>query len=102
MEGEKPEALKPEIAIRCAKAANLLYSLKCVVNRSLESATDNDIKARNAMKKAVADLKMELVKERMKSKSIKFCSLAEFLLQVMIVLLLWILCLMLAFEFQFV
>ncbi|KAK9271130.1 hypothetical protein L1049_026719 [Liquidambar formosana] len=95
----KDEPLKSQIAIRCAKAALLLSSLKSFPSCTLRSPHHDEDEEREILMRAVADLKLELVKERMKSRRIKLCSLTEVLLQVMVMLSLWSFCLMFVFNF---
>ncbi|KAJ8647151.1 hypothetical protein MRB53_000174 [Persea americana] len=86
------EALKSQIAIRCAKAALLLSSLKSPPDHN----TGIDDKERARLLKMVADLRVELVRERYKSKHIKICSIVEFALQIMVLLSIAGFCLILA------
>ncbi|GAV63566.1 hypothetical protein CFOL_v3_07084, partial [Cephalotus follicularis] len=78
----KDEAVKSQIAIRCAKAAILLSSLKQFPNHHLETATiDDEEEGKEMMKKSIGSLKVELARERMKRKKMKLCGLMEVLLQ---------------------
>ncbi|XAR62160.1 hypothetical protein NMG60_11016801 [Bertholletia excelsa] len=96
----KDEAVKTQIAIRCAKAALLLLSLKCSRNRRLVSAEDSQHEEREQRLRTEADdLRRRLFKERVEHRRIRLCGVMELLLQVVILLSFWTLCLMLAFRF---
>ena len=117
----KDDSLKSQIAIRCAKAAVLLSSLKTSQNCNLRATIDhgNEVKIafstslefcqsvicvvildfaqeREIMKRAITDLKIELAKERRKAKRIKLCG---FVGLVMVLLSLWSFCLILATKY---
>ncbi|XWS15004.1 hypothetical protein CRYUN_Cryun35bG0057300 [Craigia yunnanensis] len=87
-EGEtKDGARKLQIAIRCAKAAFLLSSLKSSVNRVFEAANNDESEEKEKMRREIENLRVELVKERQKIKKVKFCGLMELILQVILVML---------------
>ncbi|KAK4722409.1 hypothetical protein R3W88_012642 [Solanum pinnatisectum] len=91
-EREKAEALKPKVAIQCAKSAILISSLK---NTTLDYANLNQNKNEENWKEAV-ELKMEIVKEKLKNKRLKLCSVTELLIQAIVLLSVWTLLLLLA------
>ncbi|XP_059630285.1 uncharacterized protein LOC132273323 [Cornus florida] len=97
------ETMKSHIAIRCAKAAILISSLKSTGNPWLKSTEDDkdEYEERETMmlKRAVEELKKELVRERVKSRKMRLCSVTESLLQITILLSLWSLFLMIFFTF---
>ncbi|KAM4075129.1 hypothetical protein ACJW30_10G145600 [Castanea mollissima] len=74
---KKEEALKSRVAIRCAKAALLLSSLKSLPN----STADH-----HHQEKKMLELKIELARERLKNKRIKQCALMELVLELALVL----------------
>ncbi|KAJ6340096.1 hypothetical protein OIU77_007946 [Salix suchowensis] len=82
----KDERLKSQVAIRCAKAAILLSSLKSFPNRHLTTSIEEKEMMIKTMVREIGDLKMELARERLKNKRIKLCGLMEVILQVMTVL----------------
>nr|XP_009614520.1 uncharacterized protein LOC104107425 [Nicotiana tomentosiformis] len=91
-EREIAESLKSKVAIQCAKAAILVSSLK---NTTLNSAIiDQNKNEENS--KEVEELKMKILKEKLKNKKLKFCSVTEFLIQVMVLLSIWTMLLLLA------
>ncbi|KAA8538083.1 hypothetical protein F0562_027691 [Nyssa sinensis] len=95
-------ALKPKIAVRCAKAAILLSSLKTTKNRCLNSTNrreDESEESEMLQWKAMEDLRGELARERMKNRRMRLCSVMELLLQITLLLSLWTFCLVLAFKF---
>ncbi|XP_058096801.1 uncharacterized protein LOC131242276 isoform X2 [Magnolia sinica] len=67
------DALKAQIAIRCAKAAFLLESLK---SPRVHTAEDID-EERARLLRFAADLRIELVKGRLKDRKMRLRSLAE-------------------------
>ncbi|KAK5832608.1 hypothetical protein PVK06_016410 [Gossypium arboreum] len=76
-EGEfQDEARKLQIAIRCAKAAFLLSSLKSSVNRV------NDEPEEEKIIREIENLRVAFVKERLKINKIKLRGLTELILQV--------------------
>ncbi|WKA09572.1 hypothetical protein VitviT2T_027204 [Vitis vinifera] len=91
----KDDFLKSQIAIRCAKAAVLLSCLKTSQNCNLRATIDYGNEEREILKRAITDLKIELVKERRKIKRIKVCGLVE----LVIVLSLCSFCLILAIKY---
>ncbi|BFG19288.1 hypothetical protein CerSpe_055620 [Prunus speciosa] len=96
---EGGEALRSRAAIRCAKAALLLSSLKSSPNRSLDTAIDNDdILEKEILRREIGDLKMEVARERLQNKRIKLCGFLELLLQLVLLLALSTFFFMLAFE----
>ncbi|XP_050265127.1 uncharacterized protein LOC126709081 [Quercus robur] len=74
---KKEEALKSRVAVRCAKAALLLSSLKPLPN----STADH-----HHQEKKMLEVKMELARERLKNKRIKQCALIELVLELALVL----------------
>uniref|UniRef100_A0A6N2N3T0 Uncharacterized protein n=1 Tax=Salix viminalis TaxID=40686 RepID=A0A6N2N3T0_SALVM len=86
----KDERLKAQVAIRCAKAAILLSKLKSFPNRHLTTSIDDQGEEKEmlikTMVREIGDLKMELVRERLKNKRIKTIGLMEVILQVVTVL----------------
>ncbi|CAK9325483.1 unnamed protein product [Citrullus colocynthis] len=70
----KDEAMRSKTAVRCAKAAFLLSSLKSSQNRHLKATVDQQAKEKEMLRKAVGDLKIELVRERLRNKRIKLCA----------------------------
>ncbi|XP_011016400.1 PREDICTED: uncharacterized protein LOC105119904 [Populus euphratica] len=82
----KDKPLKSQVAIRCAKAAILLSLLKSFPNRHFTTSIDDQREDKEMMMREIGDLKMELARERLKSKRIKLCGLMEVILQVMAVL----------------
>ncbi|XP_030948737.1 uncharacterized protein LOC115972552 [Quercus lobata] len=75
---KKEEALKSRVAVRCAKAAFLLSSLKPLPN----STADHH----HHQEKKMLEMKMELARERLKNKRIKQCALIELVLELALVL----------------
>eukprot|EP00258_Populus_trichocarpa_P001771 XP_002301051.2 uncharacterized protein LOC7495153 [Populus trichocarpa] len=82
----KDKPLKSQVAVRCAKAAILLSLLKSFPNRHFTTSIDDQREEKEMMMREIGDLKMELARERLKSKRIKLCGLMEVILQVMAVL----------------
>nr|XP_023918900.1 uncharacterized protein LOC112030443 [Quercus suber]POF02340.1 hypothetical protein CFP56_31234 [Quercus suber] len=74
---KKEEALKSKVAIRCAKAAFLLSSL-----RSLPNSTADH----HHQEKKMLEVKVELARERHKNKRIKQFALIELVLELALVL----------------
>ncbi|XP_028078836.1 uncharacterized protein LOC114280660 [Camellia sinensis] len=96
----KDEALKSQVAIRCARAAMLLSSLKCSPKRRLDSPNDLEHREREMkLKRDSEDLRRKLVRERVKNRKLRLCSVTELLLQMGILMSLWTLCLIIAFKF---
>ncbi|MCD9639103.1 hypothetical protein HAX54_023406 [Datura stramonium] len=93
-EREIAELLKPKVAIQCAKSAILISSLK---NTTLDSANINQNKNEENLKE-VEELKMEMFKQKLKNKRLKLCSVMELLIQVMVLLSIWTMLLLLAFN----
>ncbi|KAJ4701331.1 Mediator of RNA polymerase II transcription subunit like [Melia azedarach] len=95
----KEEGVKLQIAIRCARAANLLSSLR---NSGHFGATINnedlDVE-KEIMRREIGDLKVELVRERMKRKKLQLSILMEVVLHVAMLLLVSGLLLIIAFKF---
>ncbi|KAG4147544.1 hypothetical protein ERO13_D05G229300v2 [Gossypium hirsutum] len=93
MEGTEVEGRdkdrKLQIAVRRAKAALLLSSLKSSVNRVFEAANNDKFKTqvKEKMRREIESLRVELVKERLKMKKIKFCGMVDLILQVILVML---------------
>uniref|UniRef100_A0A6N2LWX7 Uncharacterized protein n=1 Tax=Salix viminalis TaxID=40686 RepID=A0A6N2LWX7_SALVM len=98
----KDERLKAQVAIRCAKAAISSLQAQIVPKSPLDnfnrrSGRDpmcllywNSLQEKEmlikTMVREIGDLKMELVRERLKNKRIKLCGLMEVILQVVTVL----------------
>ncbi|KGN60336.1 uncharacterized protein LOC105435036 [Cucumis sativus] len=83
----KNEAMRgSKTAIRCAKAAFLLSSLKSSQNRQLRATVHEQAKEKKMLGKTVGDLKIQLARERVRNKRIKLCGLMEFVLQLLLVL----------------
>ncbi|KAM1316094.1 hypothetical protein ACFX10_019594 [Malus domestica] len=78
-------AMRSDVAIRCAKAAFLLSSLKSSPNRRVSTAIDDDddeiAEEKEMLKKEIGDLKVTVARERLRNKRIKVCGLLEVLLQ---------------------
>ncbi|KAM0976726.1 hypothetical protein PS2_019328 [Malus domestica] len=78
-------AMRSDVAIRCAKAAFLLSSLKSSPNRRVRTAIDDDddeiAEEKEMLKKEIGDLKVTVARERLRNKRIKVCGLLEILLQ---------------------
>ncbi|KAK5832105.1 hypothetical protein PVK06_015905 [Gossypium arboreum] len=93
MEGTEVEARdkdrKLQIAVRRAKAALLLSSLKSSVNRVFEAANNDECETqvKEKMRREIESQRVELVKERLKMKKIKFCGMVDLILQVILVML---------------
>ncbi|KAK8677548.1 hypothetical protein V6N13_143079 [Hibiscus sabdariffa] len=91
MEGTEGETIdgapKLQIAVRCAKAAFLLSSLKSSYNSVFESAENDELKEKDKMMREIENLRVALVKERLKIKKIKQCGSIELTLQVIFVIL---------------
>ncbi|XP_027148122.1 uncharacterized protein LOC113748773 [Coffea eugenioides] len=84
--------IKLEVAIRCAKSAMLLSSLKRHHSSHSSTTLTND-------DEKVEELKKELVKARVKNKKMRTCSFYELCLQIALLFSLWTLCLLIAFNF---
>ncbi|KAG5544015.1 hypothetical protein RHGRI_016687 [Rhododendron griersonianum] len=96
----QPEALRSHLAVRCAKAALFLSRLKFPRNRSADSTTFTEHQGREMeLSRTVEDLRRKLVRERLKNRRVKLCGVMELLLQMVLLLSLWTLCLMLALKF---
>ncbi|KAK8691911.1 hypothetical protein V6N13_075403 [Hibiscus sabdariffa] len=82
MEGTEGETIdgtpKLEIAVRCAKAAILLSSLKSSYNSVFE------LEEMEKMMREIENLRVALVKERLKIKKIKQCGSIEVILVILI------------------
>ncbi|KAK8354758.1 hypothetical protein V6Z12_A05G242000 [Gossypium hirsutum] len=80
---------KLQIAVRRAKAALLLSSLKSSVNRVFEAANNDECETqvKEKMRREIESQRVELVKERLKMKKIKFCGMVDLILQVILVML---------------
>ncbi|KAI4307389.1 hypothetical protein L6164_030587 [Bauhinia variegata] len=75
--------LKSQLALRrCAKAAFLLSALKLPHGIDRDSTTN--YRDEEMWRREIQDLKIELLKERMKNKKIKLCALVEFIVQIML------------------
>ncbi|XP_057994602.1 uncharacterized protein LOC131168760 isoform X1 [Hevea brasiliensis] len=108
----KDEALRSQIAIRCAKVCILLYSLKAFPNRHFKTTSNGQdesdskflcaleiyLREKDLMMEEIRDLKMKLARERIKCKRIKLCGLMEVILQVMLLLSFSTVLLVLAFK----
>ncbi|KAF7141406.1 hypothetical protein RHSIM_Rhsim06G0082400 [Rhododendron simsii] len=117
----QPEALRSHLAVRCAKAALFLSRLKFPRNRSTVSTTFTEHQVSLSLSlslslhycelitlfqgremelsRTVEDLRRKLVRERLKNRRVKLCGVMELLLQMVLLLSLWTLCLMLALKF---
>ncbi|KAI4337700.1 hypothetical protein L6164_016084 [Bauhinia variegata] len=83
MENED-RALKSQLALRrCAKAALLLSALKSlpILDRDNTNYRDEEM-----WRREIQDLRIELLKERMKNKKIRPCTLVEFIVQIMLLM----------------
>ncbi|KAK6246062.1 hypothetical protein QQP08_022729 [Theobroma cacao] len=98
-EKTRDEARKLLIAIRCAKAALLLSSLKSSVSRVFEAANNDEDEEKEKMRREIENLRVELVKERLKIKKIKLCGVMELILQLILVMLISSFHMTLAFDF---
>ncbi|XP_022855129.1 uncharacterized protein LOC111376400 [Olea europaea var. sylvestris] len=83
--GGQTQAMKSQVAIRCAKAAILLSSLKNSPNNSTSNITLKN-------EEEIEDLKIALVKEKLKNKKLRICVEMELL-----VFFLWTLLLLVVF-----
>ncbi|XP_044476170.1 uncharacterized protein LOC123203766 [Mangifera indica] len=92
---KKDQSVRSQVAIRCAKAAILLYAL---ANRHSKATINNEDEEKEMLKREIEDLKVEMARERMKTKKINLCSLVEVALQVSVVLFVSSFFLMLAFK----
>ncbi|KAK9047444.1 hypothetical protein V6N11_053288 [Hibiscus sabdariffa] len=107
MEGTEVEARdedrKLQIAVRGAKAALLLSSLKSSVDRVFEAANNDETETlvMEKMRREIESLKVELVKERLKIKKIKFCGSMELILQAILVMMIASFFTKLALDFLF-
>ncbi|KAK8580334.1 hypothetical protein V6N13_143445 [Hibiscus sabdariffa] len=107
MEGTEVEARdedrKLQIAVRGAKAALLLSSLKSSVDRVFEAANNGETETlvMEKMRREIESLKVELVKERLKIKKIKFCGSMELILQAILVMMIASFFTKLALDFLF-
>ncbi|XP_041021968.1 uncharacterized protein LOC121263200 [Juglans microcarpa x Juglans regia] len=87
MEGADMEAKeKSKVVIRCAKAALLLSAIKSFPNRSLNSEEYERFEEDEMLRRKIGELKIALVRERLKTKRIKLCGLMEVVLQIALVL----------------
>lgn len=91
-ENQQLPIMKSEVAIRCAKSAILLSSLKQQQQRNSPKHSTID-------EEDVEKLKKELVKERLKNKKMSTCSFVELFLQIALLFSLWTLSLLIAFNF---
>ncbi|XP_038996649.1 uncharacterized protein LOC120121331 [Hibiscus syriacus] len=101
MEGTEGETIEgapsSQIAVRCAKAAFLLSSLISYSNSVLQSA-ENDELEKEKMTREIENLRVALVKERLKIKQIKQHGSMELILQVIFVTLISSFVINLAFD----
>uniref|UniRef100_A0A2P2Q5X5 Uncharacterized protein n=1 Tax=Rhizophora mucronata TaxID=61149 RepID=A0A2P2Q5X5_RHIMU len=93
MEGSETESRsggspKSQIAVRCAKAAILLSSLKSSPYGCLKSVTDDqdELKEKQKLVREIEDLQKEVAWERIKSKQMRLHCSIDVILQVMVVL----------------
>ncbi|XVF36718.1 hypothetical protein REPUB_Repub19eG0082200 [Reevesia pubescens] len=86
-EGRDEDHRKLVIAIRCAKAALLLSSLKSTVNHVFQAANYDESEEKEKMRREIGNLRVELVRERVKMKNIKLCGVMELILQLILVML---------------
>ncbi|GAB2290625.1 hypothetical protein Dimus_024904 [Dionaea muscipula] len=92
---------RSQIAIRCAKSAMLLLSLKSSDHhlRSETAADHEEVNEKQRMLRTINDLRMQLLRERMKARKSKLCSLMEFVLQIVLLLSLFTFSSMIVFQF---
>ncbi|KAG6698953.1 hypothetical protein I3843_08G045600 [Carya illinoinensis] len=87
MEGVGMEATeKSKVVIRCAKAALLLSEIKSFPNRCMNCEEYDRFEGDEMLRRKIGELKISLVRERLKTKRIKLCGLMEVVLQVALVL----------------
>ncbi|GMH21866.1 hypothetical protein Nepgr_023709 [Nepenthes gracilis] len=67
---------KSQMTLRCAKSAMLLLSLKSSPN-ILWKTPDHEEEEKEIMVRTIKDLRIELIKARIQSRKMMFCSLAE-------------------------
>ncbi|XP_060198874.1 uncharacterized protein LOC132627508 [Lycium barbarum] len=94
-EREITESVKPKLAIQCAKSAILISSLKNTT--TLKSPNLNQYKNEEENLKELWELKMEILKQKLKNKKLKLCSVTELFIQVVVLLSVWTMLLLLAF-----
>ncbi|CAN4122271.1 unnamed protein product [Withania somnifera] len=87
--------IKPKVAIQCAKSTILISSLKN--NTNLNFAMINQNNSEKNLKE-VEELKMELFKQKLMNKRLQLCSVMELLIQVIVLLSVWTMLLLLAFN----
>ncbi|XP_019083437.1 PREDICTED: uncharacterized protein LOC109125673 [Camelina sativa] len=80
----KDEFSRDRVAIRCARATMLLYSLAS--SRKIDTAGEQE--EGETRKEEIEELTMKLTMEKKKTNRIKLCGLMELLLHVLLVLLL--------------
>ncbi|XP_023643665.1 uncharacterized protein LOC111831980 [Capsella rubella] len=80
----KDEFSRDRVAIRCARATMLLYSLAS--SRTIGSAGEKQ--EEGELRREIENLKRKLAMEKNKTNRIKLCGLMELLLHVVLVLLL--------------
>ncbi|XP_047307461.1 uncharacterized protein LOC124910819 [Impatiens glandulifera] len=85
----KDGAMKLETSIRCVKAAHLLYSLSMSKSHRLQSEV---LEKEAKWIRETYLLRRALMRERVKNRKSRICSLIEHILQIEIFLLLLILC----------
>lgn len=86
---KEERARKSQDPMRCAKAAMLLVSL----------GTCRDQQEKEMMKQAIDDLRMELVRERIRRKNLKLCNAMVLVLQILLMFSLCTFFLVSAFKF---
>ncbi|OMO93777.1 hypothetical protein CCACVL1_06354 [Corchorus capsularis] len=86
-EETKEEARNLQIATRCVKAALLLSSLKSTMIRVSEARNNDQDKEEEKMRREMENIKVELVKERLKMKKIKLFGWMELIIPLILVVL---------------
>ncbi|CAH8309740.1 unnamed protein product [Eruca vesicaria subsp. sativa] len=82
----KEESIRERVAIRCARASRLLYSLAYFRDQTVTIDTTGEEKGETWSE--IEDLRRKLAIEKKRMSWIKLCSLTELLLLVVLVLLL--------------
>ncbi|GAB2232276.1 hypothetical protein Droror1_Dr00011308 [Drosera rotundifolia] len=79
---------RAQIALRWARSASQLLSSQKSSPSSLlrrsSASTDNDEEEKRRMRMVIDELRMQLVRERVKTRKVKLCGLMELVLQVLI------------------
>ncbi|KAF8103537.1 hypothetical protein N665_0188s0468 [Sinapis alba] len=82
----KDKSIRERVAIRCARASRLLYSLAS--SRDQTATIDTAGEEEGEKRREIEDLRRKLAMEKKRMNRIKLCSLTELLLLVILVLLL--------------